>query len=131
LNARERREQALLAMCIAAPQLGREYLQKLTDAHLSSPSIARARDWISTHLNDPVSGLPRDDEELVSLVTKLVAKSRREPATPESMELNFLDLEQRAIEDQLAAARQAGGDPPVELQRRRADLAERIARHRG
>jgi DNA primase len=131
LSARERREQALLAMCIAAPQLGRGYLEKLTDAHLSSPAVARARDWIAAHLSDPVSGLPREDEELVSLVTKLVAKSRREPATPESMELNFLALEQRAIEDQLAAARQAGGEVPVDLQRRRADVADRIARHRG
>jgi DNA primase len=130
LSIRERREQALLAMCIAAPQLGREYLEKLTEAHLSSPVVVRARDWISGHPTDPVAGLPREDEELVSLITKLAAKSQREPATPQSMELNFLDLEQRAIEDQLAAARASGGDAPVDLQRRRADVADRIARHR-
>jgi len=121
----------LLAMCIAAPQLGREYLGRLSDAHLSSPVVVRARDWIAAHPSDPVAGLPREDEELVSLITKLVAKSQREPATPDSMELNFLDLEQRAIEDQLAAARESGADAAVELQRRRADVADRIARHRG
>ena len=43
------------------------------------------------------------------------------------MELNYLQLEQIVIESQIEAARKNGGDPPVELQRRRANLAERIA----
>jgi hypothetical protein len=43
------------------------------------------------------------------------------------MELNFLQLEQAMLEDQIAAAQNGGGDPPVDLQRRRAELAERIA----
>ena len=63
-------------------------------------------------------------------MTKLVAMADREPATPESMELNFLALEQRAVEDQLAAAREAGGEALVDLQRRRAEITEKIARHR-
>ena len=130
LSSRERREQALLAMCIASPRVGLEYLRKLTDEHLSSPVTRRARDWIAGHAEAPVEGLPREDQELVSLVTKLVAMSDREPATPESMELNFLALEQRAVEDQLAAARDAGGEALVELQRRRAEITEKIARHR-
>lgn len=130
LSVRERREQALLAMCIAAPQLGRDYLERLSDEHLSSPAMARARDWLKDHLADPVSGLPREDEELVSTVTKLAAIASREPATPEAMELNFLELERRTVEDLITAAREAGGDPPVDLQRRRGELSERIARHR-
>ena len=131
LNARERREQSLLAMCIASPQVGREYLRKLTDEHLSSPVAIRARDWIVGHIEAPVEALPREDQELVSLVTKLVATSEREPATPEAMELNFLELQKRAIEDELAVASEAGGDNMVRLQRERAELMERIARHRG
>jgi hypothetical protein len=43
------------------------------------------------------------------------------------MELNFLQLEQAAIEGEINVAERRGGDPPVELQRRRAELAERIA----
>jgi hypothetical protein len=43
------------------------------------------------------------------------------------MELNFLELERRRVEDLIAAAQRQGGDPPVDLQRRRAELAERIA----
>ena len=43
------------------------------------------------------------------------------------MELNLLQLEQAMIEGRIRVAQQGGGDPPVDLQRRRADLAERIA----
>ena len=50
-----------------------------------------------------------------------------EPGGRDAMELNYLQLEQIVIESQIEAARKNGGDPPVELQRRRADLAERIA----
>jgi DNA primase len=130
LSSRERKEQALLAMCIASPQIGREYLRKLTDDHLSSPVTARARDWIAGHIESPVEGLPREDQELVSLVTKLVAMSDREPASPEAMKLNFLSLEDRALESQLVTARESGGEGLVDLQRRRAEIREQIARHR-
>ena len=127
LSARERREQALLAMCIASPGEGRELLERLTPEHLSSPAVARARDWLAGHLEEPMRGLPREDEELVSLITQLVMRAEREPGGREAMELNFLQLEQAMIEGRIQAAQQGGGDPPVELQRRRAELAERIA----
>jgi hypothetical protein len=110
--------------------VGREYLRKLTDEHLSSPATRRAREWLAGHLEAPVEGLPREDDELVSLVTKLVAMSDREPATPDAMEINFLELQKRSVEDQLAAQRETGGDDLVRLQRERADLTERISRHR-
>jgi DNA primase len=127
LSARERREQALLAMCIASPGEGRELLERLTAEHLSSPAVARARDWLAEHLDEPMRGLPREDEELVSLITQLVMRAEREPGGREAMELNLLQLEQTLLEGRIQAARKGGGDPPVELQRRRAELAERIA----
>jgi DNA primase len=127
LSARERREQALLAMCIASKGEGREFLGRLTAEHLSSPAVGRARDWLAGHLEEPMSGLPREDDELVSLITQLVMKAEREPGGREAMELSFLQLEQTMIEGRIQDARQEGGDPPVELQRRRAELAERIA----
>jgi DNA primase len=127
LSARERREQALLAMCIASKAEGREFLERLTPEHLSSPAVNRAREWLLGHLEEPMRGLPREDEELVSLITQLVMKAEREPGGREAMELNFLQLEQAMIEGRIQAAQKGGGDPPVDLQRRRADLAERIA----
>jgi len=56
-------------------------------------------------------------------------RAQREPATPEAMELNFLLLEKSGVERQIAAAETNGGDPPVELHKRRAELAEQIAHH--
>ena len=58
-------------------------------------------------------------------------RSEREPASAEAMELNLLELERAQIEDRIAAAEANGGEPPVELQRRRAELTERIARAHG
>jgi hypothetical protein len=116
-------------MCIAAPANGRKYLERLTADHLSSPAMARVRDWLVVHLEHPREGLPRDDEELADAVTQLVVRAQREPASPQAMELNFLLLEKGAVERQIAAAETNGGDAPVELQKRRAELTERIAHH--
>ena len=128
LSARERREQALLAMCIASPGEGRELLERLTPEHLSSPAVARARDWLAEHLDDPMRGLPRDDEELVSLVTQLVMSAEREPGAREAMELNFLQLEQTLIEGRIAGRPEGGrgptgGAPAPPRRARRADRA--------
>jgi hypothetical protein len=114
-------------MAIALPDDGTEVLARLTPAHLSSPLMARAREWLVGHLEEPMKGLPREDEELVGLVTQLVMGAEREPATRESMELNFLSLDLAMVEGEIDQATAAGADAPVELQRRRADLAERIA----
>ena len=130
LSAHELQEQALLAMCIAAPAYGRDYLEKLGADVLSSPAMKRVRDWLVEHLEHPGEGLPRDDAELADVVTQLVVRAQREPASPAAMELNFLLLERAAVERKLAAA-EGGSTEPVELQKRRAELAERIAHHQG
>ncbi len=128
LTSRERRERALLAMCIALPAEGREYLSRLGDAHLS-PLGARAAAWLRAHPEDPASNLPQDDDELASLIAELVILSHDEPASAEAMELNFLLLEQRRLEAEIAAAGQAGeSERRANLSRERAALVERIAR---
>ncbi len=127
LTSRERRERALLAMCIAMPKEGREYLGRLSDDHLSV-SGARLRAWLRDHLDDPASDLPHDDE-LAGLVTELVMLARDEPASPGAMELNFLLLEQRRIEAEIAAAGERDDyERRATLSRERAALVERIAR---
>ncbi len=127
LTSRERRERALLAMCIALPAEGREYLARLTDAHLS-PTGLRAAAWLREHPEDPASNLP-DDAELTGLVTELVMLAHDEPASHESMELNFLLLDQRRIEHEIAAAGERDDyERRAALSRERASLVERIAR---
>ena len=66
---------------------------------------------------------------MAGLVTELVMLSRDEPASHESMELNFLLLEQRRLEDEIAAAGERGDyERRAALSRERAALVERIAR---
>jgi DNA primase len=128
LTSRERRERALLAMCIALPEEGKEYLGRLTDAHLS-PTGLRAVGWLREHPADPASNLPHDDAELTGLITELVMLAHDEPASHESMELNFLLLDQRRLEHEIAAAGERDDyEARAALSRERAILVERIAR---
>jgi DNA primase len=128
---RENRERALLAMCVDLPKEGREMLGRLTDEHLSGPAAVRARDWLSAHLEDPLVGIDRDDEELFWLVQDVAVRADREPASAAAMEINFLELEQAMLERKIEVAVARGGDPPADLQRQRAEVAERIARQGG
>jgi DNA primase len=127
LTSRERRERALLAMCIAMPDEGKEYLARLTEAHLT-PLGSRAAAWLRENREDPASNLPRDDAELSGLIAELVITAHDEPASPESMELNYLLLEQRRIEAEIAAAGERDDyEQRAALSRERAALVERIA----
>ena len=129
LSTQEVREQALLAMCIAAPVYGRDYVEKLTREHLSTPAMGRARDWLAEHLDEPTSDLS-DDAEVALIVQRLADKASAEPASPEAMELTFLQLETGAIERRIAEASAAGAtEASVELQKRRAKLSGQIAHH--
>jgi DNA primase len=128
LTPRERRERALLAMCVSDPKAGRELLERLTPEHLS-PLGSRAAGWLSAHLDEPLAGLPREDEELVSLVTQLVMTAEREPASRDAMEMNFLLLEQLRLRDRIAEAEAEGDDKRgAELHREHAAVGERIQR---
>ena len=129
LTSRELRERALLAMCISDPKAGRDYLGKLTREHVSSATVARAVEWLRDHLADPLEGLPREDAELHALMAELVMAARSEPASPEAMEVNFLQLEQRRLEDRIGDASDSGDVlRRAELSRERAKLVDRLAR---
>lgn len=128
LSTQERLEAGLLQMCIAAPAYGRDYIEKLKREHLSTPAMGRARDWLAGHLDEPTAGLPEDDVELARIVKRLADRAADEPASPEAMALSFLQLEKGAIERRIAEAAAAGATAAsVELQKRRAELSERIA----
>jgi DNA primase len=128
LTSRERRERALLAMCIALPDEGKEYLARLTDEHLSATGL-RVAGWLRQHPEDPASNLPHDDDQLAGLIAELVILAHDEPASAEAMELNYLLLEQRRLESQIAAAGEADDyERRAALSRERAALVERIAR---
>jgi DNA primase len=127
LTPRETRERALLAMCIADPRTGRPFIDRLTDEHLSESGVPALR-WLREHLEDPMAGLPRDDEALTALITELVMSSERVPASEGAMQLNFDLLEQQRLEDSITAAQSAGDyEAGARLSRERAELTDRIA----
>jgi len=127
LTSRERRERALLAMCVALPETGAHYLQRLGESHLSRSGQAAA-EFIRAHPKDPAGHLPRENGALAALITELVMMAREEPASEEAMELNFLLLDQRRLEDEIAAAGERGDfERRARLSRERAALVERIA----
>ena len=88
---------------------------------------ARAAAWLSENLVDPASNLPRDDAELAGLVTELVILAAEEPASPEAMELNYILLEQRRLEEESPPPAKAGLRSAHQLSLERAALVERIA----
>lgn len=130
LSARERRELGLLAMFVKLPVEGAERLATLDDSHFSNPVAARAREWLAGHLEQPMEGLPREDDALVAYITQVVMRAERDPASPEAMDLSMLELEVARLDAELAAAASSDA-PPVDLQRRRAELKDRIARAQG
>ncbi len=131
LTPRETRERALLAMCIAEPEIGRRLIGQLTDEHLST-SGRPALGWLREHLDDPMSGLPREDAALTSLISELVMRSGGEPASETAMQLNFDLLEEQRLDDEISAAREKEDFRTVaRLLRERAELTERIARRGG
>jgi DNA primase len=127
LTPRETRERALLAMCLAEPKTGRRFIGELSEEHLSQTGQPALR-WLREHLDDPMTGLPRDDAALTSLITELVMRAEIEPATEQAMQLNFDLLEQQRLEDGISAAQQAGDYVvSTRLSQERAELTDRIA----
>ncbi len=127
LTSRERRERALLAMCVTLPEQGAVFLEKLGEGHLSG-SGREAADFLRAHPKDPAEHLPRENGALAALITELLMMAREEPASEEAMELNFLQLEQRRLEGEIEAAGERGDyERRASLSRERAALVERIA----
>jgi DNA primase len=127
LTSRERRERALLAMCVALPEQGAIYLEKLGEGHLSG-SGREAADFLRAHPKDPAEHLPRENGALAALLTELVMMAREEPASEEAMEWIFMQLEQRRLEGEIEAAGERGDyERRASLSRERAALVERIA----
>ena len=114
-------------MCIALPEPGAEFLEQLGESHLSRSGQAAAA-FIRAHPADPADHIPRENGSLAALVTELVMMAREQPASKESMELNFLLLDQRRLEEEIAAAGERGDyERRAQLSRERAALVERIA----
>ncbi len=129
LSRRERRERSLLAMCIARPDEGREYIARLEPVHLSSPLTVRAVDWLKDHLESPSEGLDPADRELSSLIAAMVVAADPAQVGEGSIRRNFMELELAELEDRIAAAAASGDhDKRAELNRQRSKLVDDLRR---
>ena len=100
-----RAERAFLAMCVGDPRLGRRYLARLRDEHLSSPALARVRGHLVEHLDDPLTDLPADDPPVAAAITDIVAHAAEERSSEAALRLSFLQLELRRIDRALRGER--------------------------
>src|SRR5947209_2875592 len=105
-----RPERTLLAMCVARPDPGREYLERLEPDHFSSGQLRRVRDHLVAHWGDPLAALPEDDAALSASIKDVVMRADQEEVTPTALRLTFLQLEQRRIEQRLRQAEQQGDE---------------------
>jgi hypothetical protein len=114
VEAIARVEREFLAMCLADPTNGREYLARLEDDHFSSGALRRVRDHLVVHFDEPLAELPEDDPALAALVTEVAMRSDERHASGEALRLTFLQLELQRVMRQL---RHAARDGDLERQR--------------
>ncbi len=102
-------EQAYLALCLASGPAGRDALAELSDAHLSSAAMRRARDHLHEHFDDPLEGLPQEDAELAALVAGIAIRADEEgAASADALRMSFLQLELRHLDREVRRARSDG-----------------------
>ena len=101
-------ERAYLSMCLASGALGREYLERLSEEHLSSPALRSARAHVVASFDDPLAGLPEDDPATAAVVTGVaMAAQEQGEATEPALRMSYLQLELRRIERELRRASQS------------------------
>jgi DNA primase len=105
LDRREQSERAFLSLCVALPEKGREALRGMDPAtYFTSAVVRRAAQHLRDHITTPTDDLPADDPELASLVTELVLRAAGEPADPDTLRLETLQLEKARLEREILAA---------------------------
>jgi DNA primase len=108
LDAGERWERELLAVCAVRPDLAERYLHELDDRHFDNPLHRRLR----AHL----AGEREAEEDLIALRAELDATAEREGLNEETAKQLFLRLEERLVRRELSELGR-GEVTSVELER--------------
>lgn len=110
VDAGERLERDLLAVCTVHPELAERYLHELDDRHFDNPLYRRLRAYLA--------GEAEADDELIELRAELDATAEREGLNDETAKQLFLRLEERLVLRELAElGRHEDGWTPRELER--------------
>jgi DNA primase len=110
VDAGERLERDLLAVCTVHPELAERYLHELDDRHFDNPLHRRLRAYLA--------GEAEPDDELIALRAELDATAEREGLNDEAAKQLFLRLEERLVLRELSElGRHEDGWTPSELER--------------
>lgn len=122
-DPRERAERIFMAQCLSNAALGSEYLQRLSDAELSTDLTRTLRDHLLANAQNPLADLSQLKPELQRAVTEVAMLSERDDASAEVLELGFLQLKKAGLDRLISGA---PGDQKAEIQRRRQEVISRI-----
>jgi DNA primase len=108
IDAGERLERDLLAVCVVNPELAERYLRELDDRHFDNPLHRRLRAFLV--------GEQEADDELLALRAELDAIAAAEGLNEETGTQLFLRLEERLVRRQLSELEGGDLERTVELQ---------------
>jgi DNA primase len=94
IDAGDRLERDLLAVCVVNPEVAERYLHELDDRHFDNPVHRRLRSYLA--------GESESDDELVALRAELDATATQEGLNDEAAKQLFLRLEERLVRRELA-----------------------------
>ncbi len=122
-DPREKPERIFMAMCLSNPAVGKKYLQELQDRDLSTPLMRSLRDHLRANAEKPLADLNSLKPELAGAVTEVAMLSERENASPEAIQLGFLQLEKAGLDRAIAGA---PGAQKAEIELKRQEVIRRI-----
>lgn len=128
LSRRERRERSMLVMCLARPEEGLPWLEKIEPRHLSSDLMVQTVAWLVENLDSPTEGLDSQEEAVQRLVSAMVVRADPDMVGEGSIRRNFMELELAALEDEIDSAGEDQAEHRAELNRRRSELVEQVRR---
>jgi hypothetical protein len=105
LDAASKAERELLIMCWQS-ELGKEYVDRLSDDHFSSNPMRRVRDHLARHWDNPLGALPEDEPTLAAAIKAVVMSADEVHVSDEVLRVAFLHSELRLLERKLRHAAQ-------------------------
>jgi DNA primase len=117
-------ERLFLARCLALPERGQAALAEIDPSDFATDLNRRTAAWLRDHLDDPLTGLPADDEELRGLVAKLQHHSISVPARDAALETDLRRLQIEWLERRMASGAGSRAALAAERAKRQAQLNE-------
>src|SRR3954453_7263452 len=122
VDRREETELTFLGLCIDLPDRGRTALLEVAEEHFGAERTRRALRGLREHVDAPLEVLPRDDEELTTLIGQLVMRAARRDPSAAALDADLLRLQIANLDRRI----HAGDGSVAELAGQRAALKSRL-----